>query len=80
MSNKRRPNNIFLVPIFEDIVRLLDCFHIVSFQHVYHERNMEADHISKKGLSIDEGIWHRWEKTEEDEYAWDHGPFMSIPL
>ena len=41
---------------------------------------MEADHISKKSLSIDEGIWHRWEKTEEDEHAWDPGPFMGIPL
>lgn len=47
-----------LRPIFDEIQFFKSNSHSISFQHVYRERNEEADGLSKAGLQLDPGSWH----------------------
>jgi hypothetical protein len=42
--------NVFLRPIIEEIMNIKNTFVDVSFMHVYRERNMTIDYLSKEGL------------------------------
>ena len=55
-----RSKNIFLVPLYDDINRLMDTFQHSFVHHVYCELNKEADLLSKKGLLLVNGSWHKW--------------------
>jgi ribonuclease HI len=47
-------NPLFL-PIFEEIQRIAPSFDNLDIQHVYRERNMVANQLSKAGLQLDFG-------------------------
>jgi ribonuclease HI len=49
INGTQRCNNIRLANIVEDIKLLHNFFYFFSCQHVYRERNKEADRASKKG-------------------------------
>jgi len=49
---------MFLIPILEDIFRLLDAFDSLVISHVYRDRNMVMDTLSKEGLQLTLGQWH----------------------
>jgi ribonuclease HI len=51
-------HNIFLLPILEDILRLMEEFDTVTISHVYRNMNMVADALSKAGLPLLWGQWH----------------------
>jgi ribonuclease HI len=51
-------HNIFLCPILEEIFRLMDTFDTLVISHVYRDRNMVADSLSKEGLLLSLGQWH----------------------
>jgi ribonuclease HI len=69
-------HNIFLIPILEDIFHLLDTFDSLVISHVYRDRNMVADSLSKAGLQLTLGQWHFTEHKGEDSNAFYHRPFI----
>jgi ribonuclease HI len=69
-------HNIFLIPILEDIFRMMDVFDSLVISHVYRDRNMVADTLSKDGLQLTLGQWHFTEHKGEDSYAFYHRPFI----
>jgi hypothetical protein len=42
---------------------LVSTFRAIHFQHIYREKNVEADHLSKKALSTVSGrlFYHSWD-------------------
>jgi ribonuclease HI len=57
---ERKPqqcHNIFLLPILEDILCLMEEFETVTISHVYRNMNMVADALSKAGLFLALGHW-----------------------
>jgi ribonuclease HI len=57
INGTQRCNNIRLANIVEDIKTLQKVFDSFSCQHVYRERNEEADRASKKGTHMEVGHW-----------------------
>ena len=55
------PRNIYLRPLYEEVKLLVGTFQQVIFYHIYKERNSGVDILSKDGLHIGFGLWHRWE-------------------
>jgi ribonuclease HI len=51
-------HNIRLLPLFEEFFIILNTYSNFSIQHVYGERNIAADKLSKEGLLLDHGKWH----------------------
>jgi hypothetical protein len=68
-------HNIFLMPILEDIFHLKDIFDSLVISHVYRDKNMVADTLSKAGLQLTLGQW-QLEYKGEDTYAFYHRPFI----
>ena len=56
-SGKYRLLNIELVMILKDINRFSSCFELVSFKHIYWERNSSADALATAGGRMLEGYW-----------------------
>jgi ribonuclease HI len=69
-------HNIFLLPILEDIFRLLEEFDTVVISHVYRNMNVVADALSKAGLPLTLGQWHITEFKEDETHAFYHRPFI----
>jgi hypothetical protein len=65
----------FFVPILEEIYRLMDTFDTLVISHVYRDRNMVADSLSKDGLLLSLGQWHITEKKRGR-----HKCFFSSPV
>ena len=61
--------SIFLSPILEEIFRLLDTFDTMAISHVYRDKNMTTDTLSKEVLQLLQGQWHITEKKGEDTNA-----------
>jgi ribonuclease HI len=57
INGTQRCNNIRLANIVEDIKTLQRVFDSFSCQHVYRERNEEADRASKEGTHMEVGHW-----------------------
>ena len=53
---RKPPQNILLKPIYEDIIRRLSLFDVVTFHHIYRAHNMIADQLSKMGLLLMDGL------------------------
>jgi hypothetical protein len=53
-------HNIFLLPILEDILHMMEEFDTVTISHVYRNMNMNmvADALSKAGLPLALVQWH----------------------
>ena len=54
------PNNIYLRPLYEDILRYIGSLQDISFTHVYKERNTTAGTLSKMGVLIYANKWRIW--------------------
>lgn len=50
-------HNILLLSLLEEIFRILDPFDSFSLQHIYRERNSEANLLSKAGIQMGFGQW-----------------------
>ena len=61
LKNHKPSVDIFLLPFFEDIVKVRSQFTFLSFQHIFKEANAEADGLSKKGLLLLVGLIDKWE-------------------
>jgi hypothetical protein len=44
-----------LVPIYEEVLRIINVFNSISFTHLYRERNQLADKISKEASQLKYG-------------------------
>jgi len=75
-SKHQNCHSILLSPIMEEIYRLLDTFDTLVIAHVYRDRNMVADSLSKEGLQLQQGQWHITKKKGEDSNAFYHKPFI----
>ena len=53
--------------ILRDVNSIADCFDIVSFRHIYWERNSAADALAKAGGRILEGSWSILEHRPDTE-------------
>jgi ribonuclease HI len=56
--------NFLLQPLFSDIKNLQSTFSHISFSHVYRDKNIEADRLSKQGLELQEGTWEVFESNQ----------------
>jgi ribonuclease HI len=76
-TNKQQNcHSILLNPILEEIHKLMDTFDMVAISHVYRDRNMVANSLSKEGLHLPQGQWHITKKKGEDTNALYHMPFI----
>jgi hypothetical protein len=51
-------------------------FNCIFFHHVYGERNVDVDRLSKDGLHLDAGVWIIQEKVEGQSTEYFHYPFI----
>jgi ribonuclease HI len=56
--------NIHLLPILEEVQRLVGSFDTLTVHHVFRERNMVTDQPSKGGVQMGHG---QWLITEDEE-------------
>jgi hypothetical protein len=47
-----------LMPILEEVLRIITAFDSINFSHIYREHNKMADRISKEASQLDYGSWH----------------------
>jgi ribonuclease HI len=64
-----------LVPIFEEVMRIITAFDSIYFSHIYREQNQLADRLSKEASQLDYGRWHINEQTAEGSFDYYHRSF-----
>jgi ribonuclease HI len=64
-----------LVPIFEEVMRIITAFDSISFSHIYREQNQLVDRLSKEASQLDYGRWHIEEQSAEGSFGYYHMPF-----
>jgi ribonuclease HI len=69
-------HNILLLPILEEVYGLVDSFDAFFIQHVYRERNMVVDQLSKAGIHMEQGQWHIVEDLDGIIQEYYHRPFI----
>ena len=65
--------------LYEETIGSLSFFETISFTHVYRERNVEADKLSKKGLTLQWGEWKILEIKDSEATEYPHRPFINPP-
>jgi ribonuclease HI len=61
-----------LVPIYEEVMRLINLFDTISFTHLYRERNRLADMLSKEASQLEYGHWHIEEQSAVGSSGYYH--------
>ena len=56
------------------MIQLAGLFQEITFKHIFIERNMLADQLSKDGLQLREGVWKCWEVDIDKLLEMDPGP------
>ena len=69
--------NIYLRPIFEELIIIVFKFWEISFQHVFRQMNQIADHLSKDGILLGDGEWEKWKFQKETIMEDDLGPISA---
>jgi hypothetical protein len=69
-------HNIFLLPILEDTFWLLEMFYMVTLSHVYRNKNMVVDSLSKTRLHLALGHWDITEHKNGNSQNLYHRPFI----
>jgi ribonuclease HI len=64
-----------LVPILEEVMRIITAFDSISFSHIYREWNKLADRLSKEASQLDYGSWHISEQSTGGSFEY-HRPFQ----
>ena len=67
-----------LLPILEEVLRLKLQFNLISFTHVYRERNGVADRLSKEATQLEYGIWKILYQTPVGTFRYYHRPFHEV--
>jgi len=67
-----------LIPILEEVHRIINAFDYVMFSHVYRELNRSADLLSKEASRIQQGSWQIENIRGEGSYGYYHRPFHDI--
>jgi ribonuclease HI len=49
--------NFTLQPLYDDVQLLMTTFSHISLSHIYRDKNMIVDGLSKDGLGLDRGTW-----------------------
>ena len=57
LNNAQRCHNIQLTPILEEVAQLKSIFNLITFCHIYRERNAEADRCSKEATGLYQSSW-----------------------
>lgn len=78
VNKTQRCHNIRLLPILEEVFIILVSYENYSMWHVYSERNMATDPLSKAGLQLDIGQWHLEEIKEGTHFEFFHRPFIDL--
>jgi hypothetical protein len=65
-----------LQPLFDDIKNLQSSFSHITISHVYREKNMEADRLSKDGLELQEGTWEIRESLQGQLTSYLHESWL----
>ena len=79
INKTQRCRNSTLDTLYEEVNRTLSIFESILFKHVYRERNMEANKLSKAGLNLQWGTWKIIEKKETEANEYYHRPFLILP-
>jgi ribonuclease HI len=69
-------HNIHLLPILEEVQRLVASFDTLVVHHVFRERNMVANQLSKEGVQMGHGQWLIIEDNRGTIYEFYHRPFI----
>ena len=69
-------HNILVNALIDETMRHLRNFDSFSYRHVYMERNVKANELSKKGLSIPHGQWKIVEYQNDTFHEYYHRPFI----
>ena len=65
-KKKATPKNSNLEPIYVE-VNIIACMLLdITFHHIYREKNMSTETLSKQGLQLVEGTWKKWEGLYEN--------------
>ena len=75
----KKCRNTSLAALFEEVSRLLTNFESLTLKHVYRERNMDADILSKAEINLAWGTWKFIETKEATTNEFYHRPFMDLP-
>ena len=65
INKPQRCKNTSLDALVEEVRKLLANFDSLSLKHVYREQNMEANRLSKAGISLARGTWKIIEKRRQ---------------
>lgn len=68
-------HNVILLPQLEEILGILDSFDSIFVRHIYRERKMAANSLSKASLELEYGNWLIIESKDVDYFEFYHRPF-----
>ena len=80
LNNAQRCHNILLTPILEEVAHLKNTFNLITFRHIYRERNMEADRCSKEATGPFQNSWNIEEQEPDEASRFYHRPYIDVPL
>jgi hypothetical protein len=69
--------NYSLQPLFQNIKSYCEHFSHITFDHVFRERNQEANSLSKAGLELDHGSWKIKEEAQDDTIEYFHESWLT---
>jgi ribonuclease HI len=67
-----------LVPIYEEVLRIINVFDSISFTHLYREQNQLADRLSKEASQLEYGRWYIEEQSAVGIHGFYHRPFHEV--
>jgi len=73
VQNLQQCHNILLQPILEEVHKVVATFDI---HHVYRERSITRDHLSKAELHLQRDQWLICEENNDTFYEYYHRPFV----
>jgi hypothetical protein len=68
--------NFILKSIYEEMLIIKSNINEVLFYHVYKERNMLANRLSRISLQMAPSTWHIWKQQADALVEYDPGPFV----
>ena len=80
MNNAQRCHNIHLTPILEEVAQLKSTFNLITFTHIYRERNSEADRCSKEAAAVFQPSWEIEEVGTNGAYRSIIGRLWNCPI
>ena len=78
LNKTQKCKNATLDVLYEETCISLSFVESISFKHVYRERKVEADKLSKVGLNLQWGQWKILEIKDSKAMAYPHRPFFLL--